>query len=322
MFIGVDHGTRAIRFANTDGKCFVIPRAEAGRLAPAEIADRIGEAFDLFDGGAGSAEKVELLALCYSMGDGISEIVKIEDAPNRGVISQEGAGLHVGGGTNVFDAVLAAKWPAILLPGIHDRSDIDPRMKVFSHGASPEKVGLAYKVYKDGKKDFIISDASSNVVTIGVAAGKIVGAIDAPIFAPGLLHGPLDVAAIRKVDAGEMTANEAFTRGGILRKRGLTLKGCTEEEKEAAFESLALYAAMEIAAMAVLLRDLGAAKPALYLAGDPAPRIAGRVSQLLGREVLPLQSCDAALGCALIAEDVCKGAREVLGIGVDGRVWG
>ena len=327
MFLGVDHGTRAIRFANTDGKCFVIPRAEAGRLAPSQIADRIREAFDLSDGGggdvgAGSAEKVDLLALCYSMGDGITEIVKIEDAENRGVISQDGAGLHVGGGTNVFDAVREARWTAILLPGIHDRSDIDPRMKVFSHGASPEKVGLAYKVRKDGKRDFIISDASSNVVTIGVAAGKIVGAIDAPIFAPGLLHGPLDVAAIRAVDAGEMTANEAFTRGGILRKRGLTLKGCTTEEKEAAFEALALYAAMEIAAMAVLLRDLGAAKPALYLAGDPASRIAGRVSQLLGREVLPLASCDAALGCALIAEDVYGGAREVLGIEVDERVWG
>jgi putative methanogenesis marker protein 12 len=327
MFLGVDHGTRAIRFANTDGKCFVIPRAEAGRLAPSQIADRIREAFDLSDGGggdvgAGSAEKVDLLALCYSMGDGICEIVRIEDAENRGVISQDGAGLHVGGGTNVFDAVREAKWPAILLPGIHGRSEIDPRMKVFSHGASPEKVGLAYKVYKDGKRDFIISDASSNVVTIGVAAGKIVGAIDAPIFAPGLLHGPLDVAAIRAVDAGKMTANEAFTRGGILRKRGLTLKSCTDREKEAAFEALALYAAMEIAAMAVLLRDLGAAEPALYLAGDPASRIAGRVSQLLGREVLPLQSCDAALGCALIAEDVYGGAREVLGLRVDGRVWG
>ena len=105
-----------------------------------------------------------------------------------------------------------------------------------------------------------------------------------------------------------------------MRKRGLTLKGCTPEEMEAAFEALALYAAMEIAAMAVLLRDQGAAKPALYLAGDPAPRIARRVSQLLGREVLPLASCDAALGCALIAEDVYGGAREILGIGVDGRV--
>jgi len=317
--LGVDHGTRAIRFANSDGKCYVIPREEAGGLAPSEITDRIREAFGLdLDS---SAEEVELLALCYSMGDGLTEIVRIEDAENRGVISQDGAGLHVGGGTKVFDAVRESGWPAILLPGIHDRSDIDPRMKVFSHGASPEKVGLAYKVRKGGEKDFIISDASSNVVTIGVAAGRIAGAIDAPIFAPGLLHGPLDVAAIRNVDAGKMTANEAFTRGGILRKRGLTLKSCAEEERVAAFEALALYAAMELAAMGVLLRDLGAPTPALYLAGDPASRIASRVSEFLGCEVLPLASCDAALGCALIAEDVYKGAREVLGLKVDGKVW-
>jgi len=325
VFIGVDHGTRAIRFANSEGRCCVIPRKEAGGLVPSEIIDRIREAFGLDTGtgtdtGTTDAEKVELLALCYSMGDGITDIVRIEDAVNRGVISLDGAGLHVGGGTNVFDAVLAAGWPAILLPGIHDRSEVDPRMKVFSHGASPEKVGLAYKVFKDGKRDFIISDASSNVVTIGVAAGRIAGAIDAPIFAPGLLHGPLDVAAIRKVDAGMMTANEAFTRGGILRKRGRTLKSCTTEEKEAAFEALALYAAMELAAMGVLLRDLGAPTPALYLAGDPASWIAGRVSELLGREVLALKSCDAAFGCALIAEDVYHGAREVLGLRVDGRV--
>jgi len=320
VFLGVDHGTHAIRFANSDGKCYVIPREVAGGLVPSEITDQIREAFDLdLDSGA---EKVELLALCYSMGDGLTDIVKIEDAENRGVISQEGAGLHVGGGTKVFDAVRESGWPAILLPGIHDRSDVDPRMKVFSHGASPEKVGLAYRVFKDGKRDFIISDASSNVVTIGVAAGRIAGAIDAPIFAPGLLHGPLDVAAIRNVDAGKMTANEAFTRGGILRKRGLTLKSCTDREKEAAFEALALYAAMELAAMGVLLRDLGAFHPALYLAGDPASRISGRVSKLLGREVLPLKSCDAALGCALIAEDVYNGTRDILGLRVDARRLG
>ena len=117
-----------------------------------------------------------------------------------------------------------------------------------------------------------------------------------------------------------MTANEAFTRGGILRKRGLTLKSCTEEEKNSAFEALALYAAMELAAMGILLRDLGASHPALYLAGDPASQIARRVSELLECEVLPLKSCDAALGCALIAREVFGGARVVLGLRVDPRV--
>jgi len=314
MFAGVDHGTRAIRFATSDGKCYVIPREEASLLSSEEIINQVEENLGL------NEDEVELLALTYSMGDGLTKIVRIEDATNRGVVSQKGAGVHVGGGTKVFDAIEASSWPAILLPGIHERSDIDPRMKAFSHGASPEKVGLAYKVYKDGARDFIISDASSNVVTLAVVNGKIVGAIDAPIFAPGLLHGPLDVAAIRDVDSGKISANQAFTTCGILRKQGIdSLKDCTPEQKDAAFETLALFSAMELAAMQVISKDLGSAQPALYLAGDPASRIAERVSELMGREVLPLKSCDAALGGAQIARDVYNGAEEVMGIGVDER---
>ena len=313
MFVGVDHGTRAIRFATTEGRCCVLPRAVASNLSAAEITQRVERELAI--------KEVDLLALTYSMGDGITEIVRIEDAVNRGVIRQDGAGVHVGGGTRVFDAVREAGWPAILLPGIHRKSGTDPRMNVFSHGASPEKVGLAYRVYKDGVSSFIISDASSNVVTIGVVDGRIVGAIDAPIFAPGLLHGPLDVNAIRQVDSGKMSANQAFTVGGIVRKLGVdTLEDCDPDKKRRALETLALFAAMELSAMGVLLRDLGAAQPGLYLAGDPAPLIAPRVSELLDRKVRPLASCDAALGGALIARDVYRGAENVLGVGVDERV--
>ncbi len=313
MFIGVDHGTRAIRFATSEDRCYVIPREEASHLEPKEIANRVEEWLDF--------SEVKLLALTYSMGDALTKIVRIEDAHNRGVVSQEGAGIHVGGGTKVFDSVKMSKWPAILLPGIHDESDIDLRMKVFSHGASPEKVSLAYKVYKSGTSNFVISDASSNVVTLGVVNGKIAGAIDAPIFAPGLLHGPLDVMAIREVDAGNITANQAFTNCGILRKQGInSLQKCSIQEKALALETLALFAAMEMSAILVLAKDLGSARPDLYLAGDPAPFIAPRVSELMGQEVFALKSCDAALGGALIAQDVYNGAEEVLGIKVDEKV--
>ena len=136
---------------------------------------------------------VDLVALSYSMGDGLTRIVRLEDAPNRGLVQQDGAGLHVGGGTRVFEAIQASGWPAILLPGIHRGSDIDPRLKVFSHGMSPEKVGLAYGVFRGKSQSFIVCDASSNTVTFAVLQGKIIGAIDAPIFAPGLMQGPLDV---------------------------------------------------------------------------------------------------------------------------------
>lgn len=310
MFLGVDHGTTAIRFASTEGRCLELPRKEASSLSTDEIIKRIRRHLDL--------EEAELVALTYSMGDGINKIVKLDDAPNRGLLQQDGAGIHVGGGTKVFDAIKKSGWPSVLLPGIHRGSDIDPRLKVFSHGMSPEKVGLAYGIFREGVESFIVSDASSNTVTFGVLNGKIVGAIDAPIFAPGLTQGPLDVEAIRNVDAGRMTANQAFTCGGILRKVGAeSLEGCSVEQRKDALESLALFAAMEISAMTVLLRDLGETLPRLFLAGSPAYLIEERVSELLDREVFSLGRCASAQGCAWIAEDIYAGAKSILGIEVD-----
>ena len=54
---------------------------------PEEIVERIVQNL-----GQGT---VDLVALSYSMGDGIHQIVRLQDAPNRGLIQQDGAGLHV-----------------------------------------------------------------------------------------------------------------------------------------------------------------------------------------------------------------------------------
>ncbi|MFB3764942.1 MAG: methanogenesis marker 12 protein [Methanotrichaceae archaeon] len=312
MFLGIDHGTTSIRFASAEEDCFELGRIEASSLSSEEIIERIKHHLNI--------EKAELVALTYSMGDGLTRIVKIEDASNRGLIQQDGAGQHVGGGTKVFDAIKNSGWPAVLLPGIHRRSEIDPRLKVFSHGMSPEKVGLAYGIFRRGVKSFIVSDASSNTVTFGVLNGKIVGAIDAPIFAPGLTQGPLDVEAIRNVDAGLITANEAFTRGGILQKMGIgSLEDCSIEQRNHCLESLALFVSMEISAMAILLRDLGEQTPRLFLAGSPANLIERRVSEFLDSEISSLDRCAAAQGCAWIAQDIFAGAESILGIEVDER---
>lgn len=313
MFLGIDHGTTAIRFATPEGGCWELPRSEASRLSASEIISRVSQNLLL--------DNVDLVALTYSMGDGLTRIVRLEDAPQRGLVSLDGAGLHQGGGTRVFEAVSSSGWPAILLPGIHRSSDIDPRLKVFSHGMSPEKVGLAYGVFKRGFSSFIVCDASSNTVTFCVIEGRIIGAIDAPIFAPGLMQGPLDVEAIRDVDAGKMTANEAFTTGGILRKmKRATLEECSPEERKRALESLALFAAMEINGLMVLSRDLGEPDPDLFLAGSPAPMIRERVAELLGRDLGTLGRCAAAKGCACIAKDVFEGSKSILGLEVDERV--
>ncbi len=312
MFLGIDHGTTAIRFAVETGRCWELPRHEASQLSSEEILAGIRRNLEL--------SRVDLVVLTYSMGDGLTRIVRLEDAPNRGVVQQDGAGLHVGGGTKVFEAIKSSGWPCVLLPGIHRASDVDPRLKVFSHGMSPEKVGLAYGVYRSGAHSFIISDASSNTVTFAVLEGKIVGALDAPIFAPGLFQGPLDVEAIRAVDAGWLTANQAFTRGGILPKMGCRrLEECSIRERELALETLALFAAMEISALQVLMRDRGEADAALFLAGSPAKEMEKRVSGLLGRSITPLDRCAAALGCAKVAEDVFAGTKRILGIEVAER---
>jgi putative methanogenesis marker protein 12 len=311
MFAGVDHGTTAIRFATSEGRCWELLRKEASQLSPEHIVDLIKQNL---------GAEIELIAMSYSMGDGLTEIVKMEDAPNRGLIQQDGAGLQIGGGTRVYEAVRWAGWPAILLPGIHRNSNIDPRLKVFSHGMSAEKVGLAYFVYRQGDPSFIVCDASSNTVTFGVLQGEIVGAIDAPIFAPGLIQGPLDVEDIRAVDSGKMTANQAFSHGGILAKLGYSsLEECGPQLRKHVLDSLALFAAMEISAMEVLLRDRGESSFGLYLAGSPAPEIESRVSKLLGREVKPLGRCAAANGCALIAEDVFYGCDSIMGLKVNNR---
>lgn len=313
MFLGVDHGTMAIRFAASGDGFWELSRERAATLSPEEILELLEENLGL--------RQVDLVALTYSMGDGLSRIVMMEDAPNRGLLQQDGAGLHVGGGTRAFEAIRASGWPAVLLPGIGRRSEIDPRMRVFSHGMSPEKVGLAYGVFRSGVSDFIVSDASSNTVTFGVLKGRIVGAIDAPIFAPGLIQGPLDVEAIRKVDAGLSTANRAFTEGGILSKAGCCrLEECTSSERELALETLALFASMEMSALSVLMRDLGSPAPALYLAGSPAQLIAERVSELLGREVRALETFAAARGCAWIAEDIFNGKSCILGLEADEKI--
>ena len=312
MFIGVDHGTTAIRFATPEGRCWSLPRDEASLCSADCIVELIHRNF--------GCEDIDLVALSYSMGDGISQIMRLCDAPNRGLICREGAGIHVGGGTRVFEAIAAVGVAGHTSARHSPRQRYRSPAKVFSHGMSPEKVGLAYGIFRNKSPSFIVCDASSNTVTFAVLQGKIAGAIDAPIFAPGLMQGPLDVQAIRDVDSGKMTANQAFNCGGILSKMGKTgLEQCSALERTLALESLSLFAAMEINALLVLCRDLGEESPDLFMAGSPAAKLCGRVSELLGRKVEPLGRCAAAEGCAWIAKDVFAGNKSILGIAVDPR---
>jgi putative methanogenesis marker protein 12 len=289
MFIGIDHGTTAMRFASGSGE-FKISREEATSFSFSDIS------------GLCPISEIEGIALGYSMGDNFSKITSIYKVKNRGLLSRDGAGKHIGGGTRVFDEVKKSGLPAVLIPGLHRGSPTDPRFKAYSHQASPEKIGIAYEVCHTLGDDVIISDTSSNTVTLLVSNGKIIGAFDACIFAPGTRHGALDVNAIRRIDAGECTANEAFQRAGV---------DFTMAEGER-MRTIAMYAAMECAALLLLNR-----KARIALAGTLAPVIAPAVKSLLKKEVAVYDEWCASRGLARIACDIFSGKREILGLGVD-----
>jgi putative methanogenesis marker protein 12 len=289
MFIGIDHGTTAMRFAGESGM-FKISREAAKEFTIQDLSRLC------------PVDEIEGIALCYSMGDNISSITNITKVKKRGLVSQDGAGQHIGGGTRVFDRIAKSGIPAIVMPGLHRGSPTDPRFKAYSHQSSPEKIGIAYEVGCSIGDDFIVSDVSSNTVTLLVSSGKLVGAFDACIFAPGILHGALDVDAIRRIDAGKSTANEAFQHAGV--KFSLP-------EKER-MRSVAMFAAMECAALLLLN-----SKATVALAGSLAPTIAPEVASLLGRKVEVFDEWCASRGLVRIARDVFGGRKDILGLDVD-----
>ena len=133
MFIGIDHGTTAMRFAGETGE-FRISREQAKEFRIADLTRLC------------PPDEIEGIAICYSMGDNITAITDIRKVKNRGIVSRDGAGKHIGGGTRVYDEVAASGIPAVVMPGLHRGSPTDPRFKAYSHQTSPEKIGIAYEV--------------------------------------------------------------------------------------------------------------------------------------------------------------------------------
>jgi putative methanogenesis marker protein 12 len=289
MFIGIDHGTTAMRFSTGEEE-FKISREEARQFSAGDLT-RLSP-----------LDEIEGIAVCYSMGDGIPAITDIREVRDRGVVSREGAGKHIGGGTRVYDEIRASGLPAVVIPGLHRGSPTDPRFKAYSHQASPEKIGILYEISRDLGDDVVVCDASSNTVTLLVTAGRITGAFDACVFAPGTQHGALDVDAIRRIDRGESTANDAFLHAGVDHTISPDLR----------VETMAMFAAMECASM--LLLNPGAN---VALAGSMAPAIAPRVKELLSCDVTIYDEWCAARGLARIARDVFTGATDILGLAVE-----
>ncbi|AEH60860.1 methanogenesis marker protein 12 [Methanosalsum zhilinae DSM 4017] len=322
MFLGIDHGTTAIRFASLlDGTInkFEIARSKLISIPESELIEHIGLNLNV------DMNKIKLIALTYSMGDGIISIEDIKHLKNRGIKSNRGVGNRIGAGELVFDAVKKSDIPSVVIPGIHSKSGTDPRLNIFSHSTSPEKIGIAYHAKCMGYNNYVVSDISSNTVTLAVANGEIKGAIDACIFAPGVHHGPLDVQAIRDVDEGLYTANDAFTKGGVLKRTPYSnlkelLNAFSRNEKDAilALDTIALFAAMEINSLQLLLKDYDL-QGEVFLAGSVGDieYVVDKINGTLGLKSQILGKWSAAVGCAEIARDIAYGSRKILGINVN-----
>ena len=328
VFVGMDHGTTGVSFTilGDGAEHFKIGREElsAGRVSALEELE-----------GRVSIEDIELMAITYAMGDGINRIKPIDRVKNRGIISIGGAGKVTGGGTAVYSEIESSGIPTVLIPGLHRNTPcLDKRFRAaYSHHASPEKVSICYNAYLEtGWENMIVSDISSNTVTMLIQDGKIRGAMDACIGAMGVIHGPLDLEMLRKIDDGEKTANECFSHAGAVKIAGIEtrvsrardelLDMYLEGRKEAALalETMIMTIAMEIWGLAgiservdgiVLAGSMGAMREPYDFHG----KLAAMVNELA--PVKRLDATSGSMGSGQIGRDIHGGKRDILGIEVD-----
>lgn len=327
VFVGMDHGTTGVSFTilNDNPLHFKIGREElsAGKVSAVnELSKRI----DL--------DSIELMAITYAMGDGITSISPLNKVKNRGILSVGGAGKVTGGGTAVYDEIKDSGIPTILIPGIHRNTPcLDPCFRAaYSHHASAEKISICYNAYLEtGFKNMIVSDISSNTVSILIEDGKIRGALDACIGAMGIIHGPLDLEMIRNIDDGLKTANECFSHAGAVKVVGIDakvsrakdelLKRFQSEDKltELALNTMAMTITMEIWGLAGIAGNI----EGIVLTGSVGSmsepfNFFGILKQKIEKiaPIFKLPQTSGSVGSAQIAQAVYEGDRNILGIEV------
>lgn len=332
VFIGMDHGTTGISFCilSDDGEVidvFKIGREES-KKGLVSVTDELTKRVDL--------DTVNLMAITYAMGDGISQILPTDKVHDRGILSINGAGKVTGGGTTVFDELEQLNIPSIMIPGLHkDSTSLDKLFRAaYSHQASPEKVSISYNALKEtGWSNFIVADISSNSVDILIENNKIKGAMDACLGAMGIVHGPLDLEMIRDIDENNASANDCFSHAGAVKIAGIDgkvanmkdqlLKNYTDGDEKAklAIDTLIMTVAMEIAGLdvvceneiegIVLTGSIGSATEPF----DFKDEINRYFKNKYPLKVISKES--GAIGAAQIAMDVYDGRKEILGIEVN-----
>lgn len=328
VFVGMDHGTTGVSFSILSEKPthFKIGRdelSEGNISAIEELTKRV----DL--------KSIDLMAITYAMGDGINAIMPIEKVKDRGIMSMEGAGKVTGGGTAVYDEIEKSGIPTVVIPGIHKNIEcLDSKFKAaYSHHASSEKISICYNAFLEtGFKNMIVSDISSNTVSILIEEGKLHGAMDACLGAMGLVHGPLDLQMLRDIDDGLRSANECFSEAGAVKIADLNtkvaivkemlLKSYINGDKKTilAFKSMIMTILMEIYG---LIGIANSELEGIILTGSigsmEKPYNFFNEIKLGLKESLPvykLPATSGSVGSAQIAEAVYNGERDILGIKV------
>jgi len=328
VFVGMDHGTTGVSFTvlHQQPQHLKIGRDE---LSSGEVLamEELSKVVDL--------DSIQLMAITYAMGDGISEITPLEKVKNRGILSIEGAGKVTGGGTAVYEEIEQSGIPTVLIPGLHqDTPSMDPLFRAaYSHHASAEKVSICYNAHLEtGYENFIVSDISSNTVSLLLENGEIQGAVDACLGSMGIVHGPLDLKMIRDVDEGLRTANQCFSRAGAVKVAGIDERVAHAKDvlleryqegdpkAELALETMLMTIAMEIWGLAgiaheemegvVLTGSVGAMQEPFDFYGILKDKV-----EDIG-EVVMLPPTSGSVGSAQIAQAVFEGAQDILGIKV------
>lgn len=327
VFVGMDHGTTGVSFTILGNEMvhFKIGREELSRgkvSALEELKHRV------------NLDDIELMAITYAMGDGINAVTPLDKVKNKGILTIEGAGKVTGGGTAVYDEIESSGIPTVLIPGIHKNTpSLDPWFKAaYSHHASSEKISISYNAYLEtGFENMIVSDISSNTVSILIQNGHIKGAIDACIGAMGIIHGPLDLEMIRDIDDGLRTANECFSHAGavkvanlhtkVTRAKDELLKRCQsgDAQAELAFRTMVMTIIMEIWGLKgvadeldgiVLTGSVGSMSEPFDFFGEIKEKIQDIAP------VVKLPPTSGSVGSAQIAKAVYNGEKDILGIKV------
>lgn len=321
----MDHGTTGVSFSILDDEIqhFKISR----EVCSSENVSVIGELSKRVD-----IDSIVLMAITYSMGDALNAVTPINKVIDRGILSMEGAGKVTGGGTAVYDEIKNSGIPTVVIPGIHKKTPcLDERFKAaYSHHASSEKVSICYNAFiETGFQNMIVSDISSNTVSILIQEGKIIGAMDACIGAMGIMHGPLDLEMLRDIDDGLKTANQCFSRAGAVKIAHIDEKVSAMKDRliqnylngdkraEIALKTMIMTIVMEIYGLAgiagkidgiVLTGSVGSMKDPVNIFSS----IKNEIENIA--PVVLIGERSGSLGSAQIAKAVFEGKKDILGI--------